>query len=74
VTDLDAILAELDEFGQVPQMQPGDVTVDMLCERWHCSPSTAKTRVGKAVEAGSFETLIVQDPDSRRPRRVWRKL
>jgi len=74
VTDLGAILAELDEFGQVPQMQPGDVTVDMLCDRWDCSPSTAKARVGKAVDAGLFETLMVQDPDSRRPRRVWRKL
>jgi hypothetical protein len=74
MTDLDAILAEMDRYGGMPEIQPGDVTVDDLKRHWHVTDVTAKRRAMLAVEAGAFETMMVYDPEIGRVRRVWRKI
>ena len=71
--DLDAILSEIDAFAKRPMIQPGDVTIEMLRERWGVSDATVKDWMADAVAAGEYETLKVYDPAIGRSRRVWRK-
>jgi len=73
MTDLAAILAEIDEFAGVPEIQGTDVTVEMLCEMWGVSDIGAADRMKALVASGQFEKLSVYDPAAGRTRRVWRK-
>jgi len=74
VTDLAAILAEIDELAGPPTIQRDDVTVQMLMDHWGVADGTVRTWMQPRVDDGTFETLMVYDPASRRSVRVWRKV
>jgi len=71
--DLDAILDEIDALAGVPEMQPDDVTVDVLMDRWHIGRCAAGDRMVKLVAKGLFVKLRVMNPVTRRIVNVWRK-
>jgi hypothetical protein len=71
--DMEAILAEIDALAGVPEMQPGDVTVQMLRELWSLQHAAVTDRMEKLVLRGLYESRLAMNPQTRRIIRVWRK-
>jgi DNA-binding MarR family transcriptional regulator len=67
-----AILQEMIELTEMPEIQPEDVTLDEYAEVAGITKGTAKSRLKKLVDAGKFETMIVRCPDGKH-RRVYRR-
>ena len=68
-----AILEEMLALTEIPEIQPGDVTLDEYAELAGVTNRTGRARLKKLVDSGQFKTLIIYCPDGKH-RRVYRKL
>jgi predicted ArsR family transcriptional regulator len=75
--EVQAALEAIDAWYRMSQgmemRQPGDVDAEQLAVRWGCCEETVRARMVKAVKSGAFVTVVVTNPETGRPVRVWRK-
>lgn len=57
--NIDDLFAELDEIYKREAMQPGDITVAMIANRYDVSTSTAQARMNEMAERPEWELLKV---------------
>lgn len=73
----DDILAEILEYGDVPERLPGDIDISQMVARdkHHRSTRWAHYRMDKIVlNNDNYISLRVYDPKKKRPVRVLRKI
>ena len=77
MTDTNAIIAEIreyrDQMAKRSELQPGDITKDMLCKELDCSPETLRKLMNDMVQAGKFTKHFVRGDNGQRVA-VYRKV
>lgn len=62
--DLEDVWRELDQALEVRQeMQPGDVTINMIAERYRISNEMARRKMNDLVRSGQFELIKIIGTD-----------
>lgn len=68
-----ALIAEI--AAEMPaEMQPGDVTIEMLAESLGVTPARAAYALQKAERDGKLVSVRAVVPGCRVPKKVWRKV
>ena len=68
----DSILADIRR--EMPaDMQPGDVTIQMVADALGCSPPKARYHLIRMESEGKLISVRANVPGARTPMKVWRK-
>ena len=59
--DIEDVWRELDaEIEACEEMQPGDITIDMIAERYQISHETARKKINTLVSTGKFRRVKIR--------------
>ena len=76
MTDTAAIIAEIreyrDQIARKSEVQPDDITNDMLCRELDCSPETLRKLMNNLIADGKFTKHLVRGSNGQRVT-VYRK-
>lgn len=58
--DIEEVWRELDaEMQPAEEMRPGDITIDMIRQRYNVSNETARKKIADLVKAGKFRRIKI---------------
>lgn len=61
MTDLDAVLCELDQYFITAERQPGDIDSAMIAERYGLSRNAARDRMKKMARLPGWEEIEIRE-------------